>query len=174
MGTVPAFDVAEDRQAGLAVGLEGVPVEQLALEAREERLAERVVACVADRAHRWPHSGLVAPLPERHRGVLGAMIGVMDEVEVNDIIVRGFAFLQACRGESSAEREPPAKLGMEGGFRLLTMHRPENTGNPAKLHSIMSVLNEDSSIPDCFPHAFPDKGSLQGERYQGQRPHRGN
>ena len=48
MRVVPALDVAEERQAGLGLGLEGVPVEQLALEAGEEALAQGVVVGVAD------------------------------------------------------------------------------------------------------------------------------
>ncbi len=79
MRAVPALDVPEDRQAGLRLGLEGVPVEQLALEAGEERLAEGVVVGVAHRAHRRQDGCLPAPLAEGYRGVLGAVVGVVDD-----------------------------------------------------------------------------------------------
>ena len=42
-GIVPSLDELEDRQAGLGLGLELAPVEQLAFERGEEALAHRIV-----------------------------------------------------------------------------------------------------------------------------------
>jgi hypothetical protein len=64
MRVVPALDVAEDGQAGLGLRLEGVPVEQLALEAGEEGLAEGFVVGVPDRCYLGPRIGLLAPPPK--------------------------------------------------------------------------------------------------------------
>ena len=48
MRVVPALDVAEESHPGLDVRPEGVPVEELALEAGEEGLAHGVVIGVTD------------------------------------------------------------------------------------------------------------------------------
>src|SRR5437660_11341780 len=70
-GIVPAFDEVEDREARVGLRAEVLPIEQLALEGREEALAERVVVRVADRTHGRPDAGRATPLAEGHRGVLG-------------------------------------------------------------------------------------------------------
>src|SRR5437879_9628917 len=69
-GIVPAFDEVEDREARVGLRAEVLPIEQLALEGREEALAQRVVVRVADRTHGRPDAGLATPLAEGHRGVL--------------------------------------------------------------------------------------------------------
>src|SRR5437667_6488677 len=79
-GIVPAFDEVEDREARVGLRAEVLPIEQLALEGREEALAQRVVVRVADRTHGRPDAGLATPLAEGHRGVLAALIRVMNDV----------------------------------------------------------------------------------------------
>jgi hypothetical protein len=56
---VPALDEVEDGHPGLGLGAEAVAVEQLALERREEALAQGIVVAVAYRAHRRPHTRLL-------------------------------------------------------------------------------------------------------------------
>jgi len=53
---------------------------QLAFEGGEEALAQRVVVGVADRAHGWAQAGLTAAVAERDRGVLRALVGVVNDV----------------------------------------------------------------------------------------------
>ena len=48
---VPAFDVLEDRHAGLSLATEYAPVNELAFEGGEEALRHRVVKAVAHRSH---------------------------------------------------------------------------------------------------------------------------
>src|SRR5437870_10324731 len=79
-GIVPAFDEVEDREARVGLRAEVLPIEQLALEGREEALAQRVVVRVADRTHGRPDAGLATPLAEGHRGALAALIRVMPDV----------------------------------------------------------------------------------------------
>ena len=76
---VPALDEGEDRHARLSVGMEAATVDQLALEGREEGSAEGVVVGVADRAHGRPHPGLATARPEGDRGVLRALVGMVDD-----------------------------------------------------------------------------------------------
>src|SRR5271167_2095714 len=78
MGVVPALDEIEDRHAGLDLGLELAAVKQLALEGGEEALAHGVVETVTHRAHRGSHTGLLAAFAEGERGVLTALVGMMD------------------------------------------------------------------------------------------------
>src|SRR5579859_4950514 len=80
MGVVPSLKKFEDSESCLALGSETTTVEQLALERGEEALAHRVVKTIADRAHRRPHCGLAAALSEGNRGVLRALIGMMNHV----------------------------------------------------------------------------------------------
>src|SRR3990170_1656691 len=77
---VPALDEVEDRKAGLGRRAEAVTVEQLALERREEALAERVVVGVAHTPHGRPDAGLATPAPEGERGVLAALVLVMNYI----------------------------------------------------------------------------------------------
>src|SRR3989475_10076298 len=77
---VPALDEVEDAEAGLGRRWEALPIEQLALEGCEEALAEGAVVGVTHAAHRGPDPGLATPEPEGDRGVLAALVGVMDDV----------------------------------------------------------------------------------------------
>src|SRR5215472_13192656 len=75
---IPAFDEIEYRHACLDLGLEAATLEQLAFERGEKAFAHRVVEAVAHRTHRGPHPGLLAALAEGERGVLAALVGVMN------------------------------------------------------------------------------------------------
>src|SRR5690242_21937838 len=79
-GIVPALDEVEDRVARLCLGAEPMAIEQLALEGREEALAERVVVRVPHASQRRPDAGLPTPATEGDRRVLGALVRVMNEV----------------------------------------------------------------------------------------------
>src|SRR2546425_656877 len=77
---VPALDELEDGATRLDRGGEAPPGEELALEGREEALAQGVVVGVADRAHRGPDPDLLAPEPEGTRRVLAALIRMVDDL----------------------------------------------------------------------------------------------
>src|SRR6516162_1665719 len=68
---VPPLDEVEDGDSGLGWSREASAVEQLALQGREEALAEGMVVGVPDRAHRGADAGLLAPEAEGERRVLG-------------------------------------------------------------------------------------------------------
>ena len=57
-GVVPAFDEVEHGQASIGLGAEAFAIQQLALERREEALAERVVVGITHTAHRRSDPGL--------------------------------------------------------------------------------------------------------------------
>src|ERR1700722_13808522 len=70
---VEALDEFEDRTTCFGLCLEPTPIEQLALEGREETLAHRVVVRVADRAHRWAHACITTAATELDRGILAGL-----------------------------------------------------------------------------------------------------
>jgi hypothetical protein len=65
--SVPAADEVEDGEARLGRRREPLPIEQLAVEGREEALAERVVVGITHRAHRGPDTGRGARTARRRR-----------------------------------------------------------------------------------------------------------
>src|SRR6266545_5912169 len=77
---VEAFDELEDSHPSFGLGRKLVAVEQLALERREEALAQSIVVAVADGSHRGTHAGLPAPFSEGDRGVLRSVIRVMHDL----------------------------------------------------------------------------------------------
>src|SRR5262245_27512352 len=77
---VPAFHEAEDDKASFDLRAEAVPIEELALERREEALAQSVVVRVTDAAHRWSNARLRTALAEGDRRVLAALVGVTNHV----------------------------------------------------------------------------------------------
>src|ERR1700693_1196756 len=74
---VEPFDELEDGHPSFGLGRKLAAVEQLALERREEALAQSVVVAVADGSHGGTHAGLPAPFSAGDRGVLRSMIRVM-------------------------------------------------------------------------------------------------
>src|SRR3989338_9306715 len=77
---VETLDEVEDGHAGLGLGPEAAAVEQLALEGCEEALTHRVIEAVSDRAHRGADARLATAEAEGDRGVLAALIRVVDDV----------------------------------------------------------------------------------------------
>src|ERR1700687_6028701 len=78
MRVIPPFNEVEDRHAGLDLGLETTPVKQLAFDRGEKTCADGVVEPVAARAHRGPHAGRLAAFAEGERGVLAALVGMVN------------------------------------------------------------------------------------------------
>lgn len=62
---VPAFNVPEDRRAGLGRRVPPPPIDEFRLERGKEALGHRVVVAVADRAVRRDDAEFLAALPER-------------------------------------------------------------------------------------------------------------
>src|SRR5712692_7135069 len=77
---VPAFDEVEDGEARVGLRAEAFAIEQLALERREEALAQGVVVGIAHTAHRRPDASLATAAAEGERRVLAALIRVMNHL----------------------------------------------------------------------------------------------
>src|SRR5579859_6075264 len=78
MRIVPALDEVEDRHPRRDLGFESTAVEQLAFQGGKKAFAQGVVETVAHRTHRGAHASLTTTHPERDRGVLSALVGMMD------------------------------------------------------------------------------------------------
>jgi len=78
VGVIPSLDGLEHRSAGILSRAELVPVQEFALQGGNEALAESVVVGVSHRSHRRAYASLPAALAEGQRGVLAALIRVMD------------------------------------------------------------------------------------------------
>src|SRR3989442_654781 len=76
---VPTLDEVKDGMSGLGLSRERAAIEQLTFEGREEAFAQRIVVGVAIRAHRGPNARLLASQAERNRGVLTAVVGMVDD-----------------------------------------------------------------------------------------------
>lgn len=66
------------RPASLYMRMEATTIQQLALQRGEKVLAESIVVTVADRSHGRSYPRFPAAFPEGDRGVLAALVGVMD------------------------------------------------------------------------------------------------
>jgi hypothetical protein len=80
MWIVKAFDVLEHCGFRFSLCLEMMSVQQLAFQARKEALGHCIVEAIADRSHRGTNAEHLAALTEGDRGVLAAVIGVMDHL----------------------------------------------------------------------------------------------
>ena len=76
---VEAFNEVEDRSPRVLVSAKCRAVNQLTFERCEEALAHRIVEAVADRSHRRTDASFATSLAELDRGVLTALIGVMND-----------------------------------------------------------------------------------------------
>jgi hypothetical protein len=72
---VEAFEVVENRDAGLGAGWEALPVEQLAFQGDKEALGDRVVRAVPGPSHGGDQPGLAQLAAERRGGVLPVFKG---------------------------------------------------------------------------------------------------
>ncbi len=79
-GIVEAFDEGEDRHPGFRMRLEPTPIQQLTFQRREEALAHGVVIRTANRSHRRSNASFLAAIAKRHRRILRALVGVMDDI----------------------------------------------------------------------------------------------
>ena len=77
---VPTFDEVEHGDLGFGWALEATPIEQLTLERGEEALGHGIVEAIAHRSHRGTHAHLLPTHAKGNRGVLGALVGMMNDI----------------------------------------------------------------------------------------------
>ena len=79
MRIVPTLDEVEDRKRCLALRLESVLHEKLALESGVEAFAHRVVIAVANGTHGHGDAGFTPSFSKSDRRVLRSVVGMMDD-----------------------------------------------------------------------------------------------
>ena len=94
MSIVKALDVFEDRQAHLGRGFKAIPGQQLTFQAGKEALRHGVVEAVSNRSHRGSYAHLAAAVSKRKRGVLRALVRVVDHPFRTALRVSHFEGLQ--------------------------------------------------------------------------------
>ncbi len=128
MRVIPPFDEVEDRHARLGPGFETTPVEQFAFERGEKTLAQGVVETVAHRAHRRPHAGLVAALAEGRRGVLAAVVGVMNHPRRPALSERHVQCRQHQFGAQMSCLAQPTSLRLNASSTTARYRKPAQVG----------------------------------------------
>ena len=78
MRIVPAFDEGKHRLAGILGRMEGFSIQQFTFQGSEEALAQGIIETVANSTHGRSDASFSTALPERKRGVLAALIGMMN------------------------------------------------------------------------------------------------
>lgn len=70
---------------------------------------------------------------------------------VGDVMYDASLFYRALAAERPFGERARARLGIDGPFRLMTLHRAENTDDPARLEAIFSALASKPSIRFVLP-----------------------
>src|SRR5690349_18852572 len=86
MRIVPSLDELKDCHARCGLSLADGAVKQFALKRGEKTLAHRVVETVAHRTYRRPHASLFAALAEGERGILTALVGMVNDAAGSSLL----------------------------------------------------------------------------------------
>ena len=82
---VPAFYEFKDRHAGLSLGTEYAPVNELAFKCSEKAFRHSVVKTIPYRAHRRRDTHLPAAFPECVGGILATLIAVINDADWTEL-----------------------------------------------------------------------------------------
>ena len=89
------------------MGFEGVFFQQLTFQRCKEALRHRVIKAISDRSHGWSYPQFPAAIAEGDRGVLDALIGVMDDLMRASLCVRSVQRVQHQVGSEVILQRPP-------------------------------------------------------------------
>jgi UDP-GlcNAc3NAcA epimerase len=127
------------------------------LRSRSKRMPEEQNRIVADHLSTW----LLCPTDTAVRNLTAEGIVDGDHAtpssdapavkNVGDIMLDASMHYRGLAARRPDEERALARLGLKGPFRLLTLHRAENTDDPARLKAIMSALAAADSVPILFP-----------------------
>ena len=130
------------------------------LRSRDKRMPEEQNRIVADHLSAW----LLCPTDAAIRNL--AAEGIRDAAgrgdsptsdaqrvaNVGDVMYDASLYYRRIAAERPASERALARLGLEpGGFRLLTLHRAENTDDCVRLAGILDGLGAAGSLPILFP-----------------------
>jgi UDP-GlcNAc3NAcA epimerase len=127
------------------------------LRSRDKGMPEEQNRLVADHVSTWllcPTEAALANL--KHEGIVNCVACAPSSdyprvAKVGDVMLDASLFYRGvAASRPQAERLLP-KLGLQGSFRLLTLHRAENTDDTARLAGIFKALNKADELPIVFP-----------------------
>ena len=72
-------------------------------------------------------------------------------LNVGDVMYDASVYYRDQAFSRNEEQRPRARLGILGKYRLLTLHRAENTDNSARLAGIVAAINKLDDLPFVFP-----------------------
>ena len=122
-----------------------------------KRMPEEQNRVAADHLSTWllcPTDTAVSNL--RREGIAGSAKGQPNPdrprvSKVGDVMYDASLFYRGLAAERPASERPLARLGLSGPFRLLTLHRAENTDDRGRLSGILSALAQADDLPVLFP-----------------------
>ncbi|MEI6387300.1 MAG: UDP-N-acetylglucosamine 2-epimerase (non-hydrolyzing) [Spirochaetota bacterium] len=127
------------------------------LRSRDKGMPEEQNRLVADHLSTWllcPTEAALANL--KHEGIAdcGGRAPSSDHprvAKVGDVMLDASLFYRSIAASRPIAERLVAKLGLQGSFRLLTLHRAENTDDSDRLLAIFKALNEANDLPLVFP-----------------------
>ena len=146
---VPAFDVFEDCHAGLSLGAEYAPVDELAFKGSEETLRHRVVKAVAHRSHGRRDAHLSAAFPEQHSKSWASSVADLPERTSSTIWWRnsgGYAGRVRGMVDSSSQKAPPPTRhlsSLPGDAQQIGQAVRSHWGVENGLHWVMDMVFRD-------------------------------
>ncbi len=127
------------------------------LRSRDKGMPEEQNRIVADHLSTWLLCPTEAALANLKREGIEDCKGLAPSSDrprvskVGDVMLDASLFYRGIAAmRSPAERLFP-KLGLQGKFRLLTLHRAENTDDAVRLAAIFDSLNKATDLPIVFP-----------------------
>ena len=112
MRIVPAFDKLKDDGARFSGGVKACAVEQFAFEGGEEAFTQGIVKAITDRAHGRADARFATAATKGERGVLAAMIGMVDDILGMALLN---SHLQSLQDQLRAQVHIPVKSHTESG-----------------------------------------------------------
>ena len=151
MRVVPTFDPLEHRHSGFCLAVESASAQQLSLERGKETLSHGIVVRITDRSHRGSNTGLAAPLAERHRRILAALVAVVDDVPGPTLANSHIHRVQHQFGAEVVRHRPAVKAGEK-------MHRRAG----AKMHH--GQMEKPAVVRGTWPGSVTLNSAFQFDR----------
>ncbi|MFZ4615406.1 MAG: non-hydrolyzing UDP-N-acetylglucosamine 2-epimerase [Rectinemataceae bacterium] len=145
--------------AALAASKLHIPIVHVeaGLRSRDKGMPEEQNRIVADHLSTWllcPTEAALANLKREGITDCGSLAPSSDHprvAKVGDVMLDASLFYRGIAASRPMAERLLSKLGLEGDFRLLTLHRAENTDDSERLGAILKALNQAAALPIVFP-----------------------
>ena len=145
MPIVESLDELEDGKPSLSLGAPYTPVDEFALQRREETLGQRVVVAISYRAHGGANIHRPTPLAKRNRGILGTLVGMMDHALIGTSLAQGHI-------ERIEHQLTPQVIGHRPAHtrRLYTSSTTARNKNPVQVGTYLISATHSRSGPSAL------------------------